>query len=84
MKNCLFTVFDSAAEVYCAPFVATSKGAALRQFIDFLGKDGHPFNQHPADYTLFYIGSFDDSSCEFETSGVLEKLGNGQELAAKK
>lgn len=80
MNNCLFTVFDNKAEVYSAPFVAPSKAAALRQFLDFAEKEGHPFNAHPADYSLYFLGDFDDATCQITLLREYERLGNAFEL----
>ncbi len=57
-----FTVFDSKTEAYLKPFFCLSIGEAIRTFTDAVNEPGSPFNRHPADYTLFGIGSFDDSN----------------------
>ncbi len=72
-----FTVRDSAAEAFMRPFFAQSKGAAIRSFADQVNDtDGNPIWQHPEDYTLFELGTFD------ELTGFLKvheprSLGNG-------
>ncbi len=72
-----FTIRDSAAEAFMRPFFSQSKGAAIRSFSDLVnGDDDHPVAQHPQDYTLFEIGSFDELKGEF-TAHEPRSLGNG-------
>lgn len=59
MTTQLFCIYDSAALRYLDPFNAPTIEFALREFRTAVNKDGHQFNQYPADYTLFHIGAFD-------------------------
>lgn len=63
----IFTVWDSKAEAFMTPFFMQSKGAALRAFSDVVNDSGHAFNKHPADYALFYLGTFSDDTSVFKT-----------------
>lgn len=80
MDNCLFSVLDVKAETYSAPFVAPTKASALRQFLDLAEKEGHPFSAHPADYSLYYLGEFDDNTGQIVLLAEYERLGNAYEL----
>lgn len=62
MKFKVFSVYDSKAEAFLPPFFLPAVGQAIRGFTDAAGNLEHPFGKHPADYTLFQIGSFDDST----------------------
>lgn len=73
MKTLIFSVFDSAVGAYMQPFFAPSKGAAIRSFTDACENKDAPFNKHKADFTLFFIGSFQDGD------GVLSFAVNGPE-----
>lgn len=68
MKHHIFTVFDSAAELFNTPFFFRSKGEAMRWFIDCSGDESTPVGQHPKDYSLYYLGEFDDETSEFQES----------------
>jgi len=57
-----FSVHDSAAQAYLLPIYAQSTGVALRSFAEAANREGHNFNRHAADYTLFETGAFDDST----------------------
>lgn len=79
MTKQVFAVHDVAAGAYLAPFIVHGEGLAVRMFSDLVTEPGHQFNKHPADYTLFKIGVFDD------VTGVLESVtptsyGNGMQF----
>lgn len=67
MIKFLFSVYDSAAGMYLAPFDAPSLEFAIREFRRAANDPGHQFNRFPEDYTLFYIGDFDGSSGTLES-----------------
>lgn len=59
MDNLLFTVYDSKAANYLPPFVSRNHATALREFRDAVNQEGHAFNTHAEDFTLWHIGTFD-------------------------
>lgn len=58
----LFSVYDSKAEMYSAPFVERTHETARRSFLAAVRDDKSAVGQYPHDYALFVIGSFDDTS----------------------
>jgi uncharacterized protein len=80
----IFTVYDSKTEAYLPPFYAQSKGAALRSFMDAVGDPQHEFAKHAEDYTLFYLGTFDDQSAQFVPQKTPQSLGVAIELKNSK
>lgn len=64
MTHSCFTVYDSAAEAYLPPFFAQNHGVARRLFESACQDSEHQFAKFAADYTLFYVGEFDDASGE--------------------
>ena len=64
MKQFVYAVFDRASGVYDRPFVGQGDGAVMRSFGDIAVSADHPIGQHPEDYTLFRIGTYDDNSGE--------------------
>ncbi len=80
MIHQMFTVFDSKAEAYLPPFYMQTRGAAIRAFQDTVNDPNHAFNKHPADYTLFIIGEFDDSTAAFNIHDVRKSCGNALEF----
>lgn len=66
MKTFLYTVHDAAVGAYMAPFHARSEGEALRSLENVARDPNHAFSQHPRDYRLFALGSYDDATARFE------------------
>lgn len=54
------SVRDSALDAFMQPFVAQSRGQAIRSFTDAVNDGSTPMNKHPSDYELFVIGTFDE------------------------
>lgn len=79
MKLLAFAVFDSAAGVYMRPFFAESRGLALRSFSDAVNDGESPVSKHPKDYTLFYIGSYEQDKGSLEPE-VPVAMGNALEF----
>lgn len=75
MKLKAFSIFDSKAEAYIQPFFHRATGEAIRAFETACSKPDHAFHIHAADYTLFEIGTFDESNACL-TKKVPLNLGN--------
>lgn len=70
MKTKMFAVYDLKAACYGTPFFMPREEVAVRTFSDSVN-DSNPnnlWNKHPEDYSLFYIGEYDDESCEVTCS----------------
>lgn len=68
------------AQAYLPPFFLPTDGMATRTFADCVQSDSHQFGQHPHDYTLFCVGTFDDSAGQFIINERSQMLGNGVEF----
>lgn len=68
MITYLFSVRDKAVGAFLQPFFSRSKGEALRSFTEAVNDEKSMFHKHETDYTLFYLGEFDDVSGLFATS----------------
>lgn len=55
-----FVVYDSAAEAYGIPFYAKSTGEAVRSFSAAAKDPQTNIARHPADFTLFETGTYDE------------------------
>lgn len=75
----LYSVYDEKALAFLPPFFVPTHGIALRAFKDCVNSKDHQFGKHPADYTLFYLGDWDDTNCEFDLI-ARKSLGNGVEF----
>lgn len=58
----MYSVFDSKAAVYLQPFCCRAEGEAVRMFRTSCLDKSHQFGQFPQDYTLVYVGAYDDNS----------------------
>lgn len=62
------------------PFYMNSTGAAARAFEDSVNDSSHAFNKHPADYTLFEIGTFNDQNAEITLLELRINIANAIEV----
>lgn len=58
----VYSVYDKAVNAFMAPFFARARGEALRNFIAAVHQENGPFKDNLPDYTLYYLGKFDDAS----------------------
>lgn len=67
MKLNVYSLFDRAALSYGHPFYAINDAVAQRTFYDAVRRaDGQMLQQHPDDFELRHIASFDDEKGSFE------------------
>ena len=83
MKLKIYTVYDSKTEAYLQPFFMQSKGAALRAWVDTIADNKTQFSKHPADFTLFEIGEWNELTAEFNIYKNMLSLGTALEMAVK-
>lgn len=79
----VFAIYDSKSEAFMQPFFMQTKGAALRAFSDTVQDPSTSFNKHPADFTLFQIGEYDDSSGKLSSTKTPLSLGTALEYLSK-
>lgn len=71
----LFTVYDSKAETYLQPFCAPTKGIAIRSFQDSVRDTSSNLHKYPEDFTLFELGSYDQSKATFSLHPSPQSVG---------
>lgn len=62
MKLLMFAVYDSKAKAFCRPFFAAVEAVALRAFEGGANDVDSEIGRHPADFSLFQVGEFDDDT----------------------
>lgn len=77
--NC-FSVYDEKAQAFLPPFILPKIAQAERAFSDCVNSEDHQFGQHPSDYTLFRLGTFNDEDGQFLLERSKQSLGNGVEF----
>lgn len=60
----VFSIWDSKAEVYSQPHFIRTKGEAIRSLTEAVNQQDHSFSKHAEDYSLFEIGTWDDTTGE--------------------
>lgn len=57
----IYSVFDSKTGVYSHPILRVTRGSALRDFSDEVSNPQSPYAKHPADFTFYELGEYDDN-----------------------
>lgn len=79
----MFVIYDQAAEYFCPPFTSRSKGEAIRDFADTASQPGNQINKSPADFTLFEIGTYNNSDASFKVFESKVSHGTALELRTR-
>lgn len=82
MKQSLFSIYDHKSETWNAPFIATTRAAAIRSFADVAKDKSHPIGHHPEDYALYEVGSWDGHTGSIEAHDIKEQLAFAQTLVS--
>jgi hypothetical protein len=79
MKLFIFVVRDRATDQFGTPMFLVSSGQAIRSFSDEVNRaaQDNMMYQHPDDFDLYSLGSFDTNAGVFETS-VPEQVAIGK------
>ena len=76
----MFVQYDSKADAYSLPFWALTVPAGVRAFSDMALNPETLVNRHPADFTLFHVGEFNDVSGQVKMFDVKTNLGLASEF----
>ena len=68
MDTQIHTVLDLKADAYLQPFFSKNEAVAIRSFQTASQDPEHLFAQHPLDYILVHLGSYN------ETTGAITAL----------
>ena len=79
MKQVL-AVYDAKAEIFTQPIFTIAIGEGVRSFEDEVNNPQSPFSKHPEDYTLFHLGTYDETSAKFDLLTAPVSLGGALSL----
>lgn len=82
MKLVIASVFDTASQAFMRPMFVPHVGQASRSFADEVNRpaqDNVMFN-HPEDFILFQLGTFDEESGAFECGPPIQVV-RGQDVS---
>jgi hypothetical protein len=68
MKQLVFAVYDSKAELFNQPMFFTALGEAIRAFGDEANRAESAIHKHPHDFCLFHIADY------YQDTGLMEPL----------
>jgi hypothetical protein len=84
MKKILVSIYDEKSEIYTYPATANTEADAQRQFIKECKNEKSMLNQHPEDFKLYLIGSFNDATGLIEGLEVPKHLMNARQALITK
>lgn len=62
MQHQMYAVKDKAAAAFLQPFFTPTEGTAIRAIQSSVSDANHMFHRHAKDYSLYYLGFFDDNT----------------------
>jgi hypothetical protein len=82
MKLNICSVKDRAADAFGRPMFVPSTGVAIRSFSDEINRanDDNQLYNHPDDFDLYDLGSFDDNTGLFELHQLPQLLTLGKQV----
>ena len=84
MIHQLFSIFDDKAGAFQPPFIHTNEDTAVRAVAASVNeRSGDMLSQHPEDFHLYYLGTFNDNEGTYQTQKP-ESIGNIKILLAPK
>ncbi|QCQ84659.1 nonstructural protein [Blackfly microvirus SF02] len=75
-----YSLYDQKALTYSPPFYCSAHGQAVRMVMDLANDSNTMVGRHPADFTLYCIGQFDDSVGGLLPAGVREHIADALTL----
>lgn len=78
----LFAVRDVKADCYQSLVVLPTRGLAMRGLVDACADPKSPFRQHAEDYTLYELGTFDETTGEVKGHKLPEYVMSAVEAMA--
>lgn len=74
MKKEIFSIYDKIAQIYHNPVYLINKGIAIRQAQDQFKNPDSEIAQHPEDFILFHIGTFEDTTAKITMLEIPETV----------
>lgn len=81
----ILAVRDIQMEEFHRPFTVPAVGGGVRSFTDEVNRvaQDNPMNQHPADYHLYEVGTFDTETGEITRLPQTRLLARGEDVLTK-
>lgn len=69
-----YTLHDVKALTYSPPFFQHNNGLAVRMLTDLVNDNNTSVGRHPADFRLYCVGSYDDSTGKLIPLDIIEHV----------
>lgn len=80
MKLKLLSVFDSKSKSWSVPIMLNMTESSIRVWSDVINDPKSKYAQHPEDYTLFEMGTYDLASGSFDIFSAPVSIGVGSQF----
>ena len=70
----VMSVRDAKTTVFSQPMFFVTKGVAIRSFHDEVNRIGSDIQKHAEDYSMWFLGVFDDQSSCFTQNNAPEQI----------
>lgn len=70
----IYAIYDAKAAAYLQPMFFDTEGIAIRQFTAAVKDPEHELHKFAEDYTLFFLGVYDETSAAFEMQQTPEPV----------
>lgn len=70
----MFAIFDIKTESFLTPFILSTTNEAIRMFTDVIIDKTNIMAQHPEDYILYELGTYDNENAEVISNSDTKKV----------
>lgn len=70
----IYSIRDEKSLSYGTPFFQSTDGLALRAFADLVNDPKSIISKHPEDFSIWFIGTFDDEAAQIVTESERKHL----------
>jgi len=74
MQLKIYSIRDTKSNVFNNPFYKSTHGEAERDFTSVVNDEKSMINKYPADFSLWYLGTYDSDSGRFESLPVPDMI----------
>lgn len=83
MERNIVAVYDRKMDAFGQPIFVPALGVAIRSFQDEANNTTSEIHKHPEDYTLYHLGTYDDSTGQFRNLEKPHQLALADQLVTK-
>lgn len=75
MQQSIFSIYDNKAKAFGTPFVMQNEEMAKRAFKSVVNTPDNDYHNHPDDFILYHIGTFEDGTASISQIDPIQNLG---------